>query len=351
LILIDDAPSPQIIDKIEKLKKAAKHAVNLTQQLLAFGRRQLVQPRVLDLNAIVESTREMLHRTVGEDVEFVTILDPELGSVRADGGQIEQILMNLVVNAKHAMPLGGRITIETKNVTPDETREAAAIADNSGPFVMLAVSDTGCGMDATTKARIFEPFFTTKQLGKGTGLGLSIVYGIVKQSGGHVRVISKPGEGARFEILLPCSEETEASPVPPSISSDGPTPFETIMLVEDQPDVRELIGTILERAGYDVLIASDGMEALRICEEHEGKIGLVLTDMIMPGMSGTALVESLLKSNAGLKVLYMSGYAGDALVSDRGLDPGIPLIQKPFSSETLTARIRKMLDSGVARTQ
>jgi CheY-like chemotaxis protein len=351
LILSDDLPPPEIAGKVKRLKKAAEHAVELTQQLLAFGRRQLVQPRVLDLNTIVESNREMLGRSIGEDVELVTILDPGLGSVKTDAGQIQQILMNLAVNAKHAMPLGGRITIETKNVTPDETRGAAATADNPGPFVMLSVSDTGCGMDTTTKARIFEPFFTTKELGKGTGLGLSIVYGIVKQSGGHVRVVSKPGEGARFEILLPRSEETEVSPVPAAISSDGPTPFETIMVVEDQPDVRELIGTILEKAGYDVLIARDGKEALRICEECEGKIGLILTDMIMPGMSGPALVESLLKANAGMRVLYMSGYAGDVVASDRGLDPGIPLIQKPFSSETLTARIREMLDSGVTRTQ
>ena len=237
LILVDDGPSRQIVEKIERLKKAAKHAVNLTQQLLAFGRRQLVQPRVLDLNTIVESTREMLRRTVGEDVEFVSMLDPGLGSVKADAGQIEQVLMNLVVNAKHAMPDGGKITIETRNVAPDETREATATADSSGPFVMLAVSDTGCGMDATTKARIFEPFFTTKELGKGTGLGLSIIYGIVKQSRGHIRVISKPGEGARFEILLPRSEETEAKPVRSAIPPAGPTLFETILLVEDQPDV------------------------------------------------------------------------------------------------------------------
>jgi len=351
LILFDDSPTPQIAAKVGRLKKAAEHAEELTRQLLAFGRRQLVQPRVLNINKIVESNREMLRRSVGEDIELVTTLDLGLESVRTDASQIQQILINLVVNAKHAMPLGGRITIETKNVAPDETREAAATADSSGPFVMLAVGDTGCGMDATTKARIFEPFFTTKELGKGSGLGLSIVYGIVKQSGGHIRVTSRPGEGARFEILLPRSEEMEASPVRLATPSVGPTPIETIMVVEDQPDLRQLIGIILEKAGHEVLLACDGPEALRICEEHKGKIGLILTDMIMPGMSGPALVESLLKSNAGVRVLYMSGYAGDMVASDRELDPKVPFIQKPFSSEKLTGRIREILDSGVPRTQ
>ena len=311
-------PLPAIAEKVEVLKKAAEHAVGLTRQLLAFGRRQLVQPRVLNVNTIVESNCQMLRRTIGEDIELVTTLDAGLGSVKTDTGQIEQILMNLVVNAKHAMPLGGKITIETKNVMLDEHRESGTSESNSGPFVMLAVTDTGCGMDAATQARIFEPFYTTKELGKGTGLGLSIIYGIVEQSAGHIRVVSKPGQGARFEILLPLTERREESPGPPAIRSVVPVGSETILVVEDQPELRELIGTILKKAGYEVLTACDGKEALRIREEREGKIGLILTDMVMPGMSGPALVESLLKLNPGMRVLYMSGYAGDVVASDRG---------------------------------
>ena len=351
LILDDDAPTAEITEKVDRLKKAAEHAVGLTRKLLAFACRQLVQPRVLNVNTIVESSCEMLRRTIGEDIELVTNLDAGLGTVKTDAGQIEQILMNLVVNAKHAMPLGGKITIETKNVMPDEPREARTPAGNSGPFVMLAVSDTGCGMDAATQARIFEPFYTTKELGKGTGLGLSIVYGIVEQSRGQIRVISQPGQGARFEILLPLTERTEERPEPPAISPAVPTGSETILVVEDESEVRELIGTILKKAGYEVLVAHDGKEALRICNEREGKIGLILADMVMPGMSAPELAESLMQVNPGMRMLYMSGYAGDVVASERGLNPGIPFIQKPFTSATLTGRIRETLDGGVARKQ
>jgi PAS domain S-box-containing protein len=351
MILDDDAPTAPIAEKIDVLKKAATHAVELTRQLLAFGRRQLVQPRVLNVNTIVENNFEMLRRSIGDDIELVTNLDAGLGAVRTDAGQIEQILMNLVVNAKHAMPLGGKITIETQNVTPDEPCESGTPPVNAGPFVMLAVSDTGCGMDAATQARIFEPFFTTKELGKGTGLGLSIVYGIVKQSEGHIRVFSQPGQGARFEILLPLTERREEGPAPPAILAEVPAGSETILVVEDQLDLREMIGRILKRAGYEVLTAGDGKEALRIGNEREGKIGLILTDMIMPGMSGPELAEPLLKLNPGMRVLYMSGYAGDLVARDRGLDPGMPFIQKPFTSVNLTGRIREILDGGIARKQ
>jgi two-component system cell cycle sensor histidine kinase/response regulator CckA len=348
MIMDDDVPTAAIARKIDVLRKAAEHAVVLTRQLLAFGRKQLVQLRVLNINTIIESHCQILRGSIGEDVELVTALDAGLGSVRTDAGQIEQILMNLVVNAKHAMPLGGKITIETKNVVLGEHREAGAPEGDSGLFVMLAISDTGCGMDAATQARAFEPFYTTKGLGKGTGLGLSIVYGIVKQNAGHVRVFSEPGQGARLEILLPLIETKEESPAPPAILSKVPAGYETILVVEDQPDVRELIGSILNKAGYEVLTARDGKEALRICEEHDGKIGLILTDIIMLGMSGPVLVESLLKLNPGVRVLYMSGYAGDVVASDRGLDPGIPFIQKPFTSVTLTGRIREILDGTLA---
>jgi CheY-like chemotaxis protein len=293
----------------------------------------------------------MLRRSIGEDIELVINLDAGLGAVKTDAGQIEQILMNLVVNAKHAMPLGGKITIETQNVMPDEPPESGTPAGNAGPFVMLAVSDTGHGMDEATQARIFEPFFTTKELGKGTGLGLSIVYGIVEQSGGHIRVVSQPGQGARFEILLPRTERREELPAPPAILSQVPGGSETILVVEDQPELRELIGRILKKAGYEVLTACDGKEALGIGKEREWKIGLILTDMIMPGMSGPELAEPLLKLNPGMRVLYMSGYAGDLVARDRGLDPGMPFIQKPFTSVNLIGRIREILDGGIARKQ
>jgi CheY-like chemotaxis protein len=249
------------------------------------------------------------------------------------------------------MPLGGKITIETRNVTLEEHLEAGTPESNSGRYVMLAVTDTGCGMDAATQARIFEPFFTTKELGKGTGLGLSIIYGIVKQSAGHIRVFSKPGQGARFEILLPFTERGEESLYPPARLSEVPTGSETILVVEDQPELRELIAAILKKAGYEVLTACDGKEALRIREEREGKIGLILTDMIMPGMSGPALVESLLELTPGIRVLYMSGYAGDMVASDHGIDPEAPLIQKPFTSVNLTEKIREVLQGTIARTQ
>jgi PAS domain S-box-containing protein len=344
LILDDDAPNPSIADKLAQVKKAADQAAALTRQLLAFGRRQLVQMKVLDVNAIVENNSKMLRRIIGEDIEFVTILDPELGSVRADTGLVEQILMNLVVNARDAMPQGGRITLETRNVTRDEIRAN----DSSDLSVMLSVSDTGCGMDADTQSRIFEPFYTTKAPGKGTGLGLSIVYGIVKQSDGFIRVFSKPGLGTRFEILLPRTDEQKERVIQTATSPESTLASETILIVEDDAAVRQLICAILENGGYEVLVASDGNEALSIFERNEGRIGMILTDLIMPGMSGLALVESLRTGNRNIRVLYMSGYAGDAVARHGQLDPGIPFIQKPFSAVHLIARVREILASGIA---
>ena len=343
LILTDDSPADRIAGKVDVVKKAAEHAAELTRQLLTFASRQLVQYRTLDVNTTVESNTNMLRRTIGDDIELVTHLDPELGTIKADVCQIEQILVNLVINAKHAMPLGGRITIETQNVTHGPP--TAGTQDcNPGPHVMLAVSDTGCGMDTATQARIFEPFYTTKEVGKGTGLGLSIVDGIVRQSAGHIRVISEPGQGARFEILFPRIAEMEKSLNPPALSSEVSAGSEMILVVEDEPDIRKLIGTILQKGGYQVRLAGDGNEALRILEQYEGKIGLVLTDIVMPGPSGPALVESLKRDT---KVLYMSGYTGGALDSGRVLDPGIPFIQKPFTAVNLIRKIQEILASGV----
>jgi len=357
LILTDDAPGPRIVEKLDQVKKAAELAAALTRQLLAFGRKQLVRRRVLDVNGIVETSSKMLHRSIGEDIELVLRLDAGLAKINADPGQIEQVLMNLTLNAKASMPQGGRITIETKNVTLDEPPLAGTMACKPGLDVMIAVTDTGCGMDASTQARIFEPFYTTKQLGQGTGLGLSIVYGIVKQNGGDIRVFSKPGQGSRFEILFPRGHQIgEAAAVdvslpPPALPSSAPAMSETILVVEDEPVLRRLLGTILHNGGYDVRIARDGYEALRICEQHEGKVGLVLTDIILPGMSGPAMVDSLLQLDNNLRVLYMSGYGGDAITGERGLDPGVPFIQKPFTPVALVDRIRDILGSDFARAE
>jgi two-component system cell cycle sensor histidine kinase/response regulator CckA len=344
LVLDDKRLDVQSAEKIVFVRQAAEQGARLTRQLLAFGRRQLVQLKVLDLNAVVEGNARLLHRVIGEDIELVTTLAVDLAFVKVDAAQIEQILMNLAVNAKDAMPQGGKINIETRNVTVGEARAAGALAGNPESFVLLAVSDTGCGMDESTQARIFEPFYTTKETGKGTGLGLSIVYGIVKQSGGHIRILSKPGMGARFEILLPSARHWNESPEPTVVATERQVPSETILVVEDNPEVRELIGAVLHNQGYEVLLATDGNMALRICDEYEGTIGLILTDLIMPVMSGPTLVESLRQRNCGIRVLYMSGYAGNAVVSGGRLDSEIPFIQKPFTTASLTRKIRDILD-------
>jgi CheY-like chemotaxis protein len=248
------------------------------------------------------------------------------------------------------MPQGGKLTLETKNITLDESTVAGTPSCNPGLYAMIAVTDTGCGMDAATQARIFEPFYTTRALGQGTGLGLSIVYGIVNQNAGDIRVFSEPGHGTRFEILLPRGEHieertgVEVDADTPAVSSKATAGSETILVVEDEATLRQLIGTVLHNEGYNVRIARDGDEALRICEQQEGKVELVLTDMVMPGMSGAAMVDSLMHLNHSLRVLYMSGYGGDAVVAARDLDPRIPFIQKPFAPEDLIGKIRDVLD-------
>ena len=345
LMLADDSPTPEVVDGIGQIKKAAEQAASLTRELLAFGRRQIVHPTVLDINTVVESNLKMLRRMIRGDIKLVTILDPTLESVRADTHQLEQVLMNLLINASAAMPQGGTITIETRNIPLGEPNEGSLPGDLV-PSVMLAVSDTGTGMDASTKARIFEPFFTTKKLGRGTGLGLSIVYGIVEQNAGRIRVFSEPGKGARFEIRFPYAQKLVENPFATVIPSKTPMGCETILVVEDHAEVRQLIGIILRIGGYEGLMACDAHEAMQIYGEHAGKIGMVLADVIMPGMSGFTLVESLRKLNPGIKVLYMSGHTGANTASHSQLDPGRPFIQKPFSVVDLIAKIREVLDSG-----
>jgi len=338
---LDDA-SP-VRSYIEEVKKAGDRAANLTRQLLAFSRKQILEPKVLDLNEVVGDMSKMLRRMIGEDVELATHLASELGRVKADPGQIEQIIMNLVVNARDAMPSGGKLTIETTNVFLDDEYAREHLPTEPGQYVMLAISDAGMGMDAETQARIFEPFFTTKELGKGTGLGLSTVYGIVKQSDGFVWVYSEPGHGTTFKIYLPqvdAEETTEAKPVDEAAQHGS----ETILLVEDDDVVRKLAQEILEAAGYDVLVADQGEEAIRLVVEHSQEIHLLLSDVVMPGASGKEIADRLIPLRPEMKVLFMSGYTDEAIVHHGVLDSGVKFIQKPFSPAALVRKIREVLD-------
>jgi PAS domain S-box-containing protein len=339
---LDDA-SP-VKSYIEEVAKAGDRAANLTRQLLAFSRKQILEPKVLDLNEVVGDMSKMLRRTIGEDLEFATILSSDLGRVKADPGQIEQIIMNLVVNARDAMPSGGKVTIETANVFLDGEYAREHLPTLPGQYVMLAISDTGMGMDAETQARIFEPFFTTKELGKGTGLGLSTVYGIVKQSDGFVWVYSEPGHGTTFKIYLPqvdAEKTTKGKPVDEAAQHGS----ETILVVEDEEVVRKVAREILEGAGYHALVADKGEEAIRLCAEYPQEIHLLLSDVVMPGASGKEIAERLVPLRPEMKVLFMSGYTDETIVHHGVLDPGVKFIQKPFTVATLCRKVREVLDS------
>ena len=346
-LLLETLPAyhPGREDALET-RKAALRAADLTRQLLAFGRRQVLQPRVLDVNELVDNLGKMLRRLIGEDIDLRTELPPDLGAVRADPGQLEQVIMNLAINARDAMPNGGKLTIETANVLLDDAYVATHTVVLPGPYVMIAGSDTGVGMDAATKARVFEPFFTTMEKGKGTGLGLSTVYGIVKQSGGYVWVYSEPGLGTAFKIYLPRVEGT-AEPVLASGSvSQSPRGTETVLLCEDQQEVRSLTHRILVAHGYDVLVAASGEEAVELAQAWPGAIDLLLTDVVMPGMSGPKLVRQLAPIQPAMKVLYVSGYADEAIVRHRVVEPGMAFLQKPFTSDLLARKIREVLEGG-----
>ena len=331
---------------IQEIEKAAKRAAGLTRQLLIFSRQQVLEPRALDLNALVGNLEKMLHRLIGEDIELRTKPSAALGAVRADPGQIEQAIVNLVVNARDAMPKGGRLTIETADVELDRSYAAAHVPFQPGPYVLLAISDTGVGMDGATKARLFEPFFTTKEPGRGTGLGLATVYGIVKQSGGYVWAYSELGHGTTFKIYLPRVAET---PERPESATGTPTPVrgsETVLVVEDQEEVRKLTKRVLEGRGYAVLAARNGAEALEIVARHPTRIHLMITDVVMPGMNGRELAELACARRRDLKVLYVSGYTGEAVLQHRLLEAGVAFLQKPFTPDALARKTREVLDNG-----
>ena len=332
-------------EELEEIKKAGERAAALTRQLLAFSRKELLQPQVLDLNALVANLDKMLRRLIGEDIELVTIFGSRLEHVEADPAQLEQVVLNLVVNARDAMPQGGKIVIETKNLELDEAYAHQHVAVSPGRYVMLAVSDHGCGMDAETLKHIFEPFYTTKHRAEGTGLGLSTVYGVVKQSGGNIWVYSEVGRGTTFKIYLPQVNEVADARKSETVSTAVEGGTETVLLAEDEKLVRKFVRSILEKNGYTVLEAHHGSEALRVALQHPGPIHLLLTDMVMPLMGGKLLAQRMVGLRPGIRVLYMSGYSENAVVHHGVLESGTAFIEKPFTLETLARKVREALDA------
>ena len=336
-------PSEHYSRKIEQIDRAADRASALTRQLLAFSRLQVLQPHVMNLNDVVEEMGRLLPRLIGEDIELVIRSSEDLGAIRADASQMEQVIMNLAVNARDAMPAGGRLLIETSNAELDSTYNAVHPVVRQGRYVLLAVSDTGTGMNAETQAHIFEPFFTTKPQGKGTGLGLSTVYGVVKQSGGFIWVYSEVGRGTSFKIYLPrVDQPVEGIGIAPTVS-EAPRGTETILLAEDEQDVREVAREFLESGGYTVIEARDGAEALKRVEKYEDAIDLLVTDMVMPGMTGQELSTRLLESRPEIRVLYMSGYSERAAVDSARGDSSMRLLSKPFSRWALLRAVHEIL--------
>jgi PAS domain S-box-containing protein len=330
----------------EEIEKASRRAVALTRQLLAFSRQQVLEPVILNLNTLVTDMEKMLPRLIGEDIQLSLILDPAIGQVKADSGQIEQVVMNLAVNARDAMPDGGKLTIQTANAELDVAFTREHPGSVPGPYVMLAVADTGTGMDAETQTQIFEPFFTTKGRDKGTGLGLATVYGVVKQSSGYIALESEKGKGALFKVYLPRIDQPvaahcETNPEPLAVRG-----CETILLVEDSEPLRKLAHMLLRNNGYQVLIAADGAEAQRVAAQHSGPIHLLLTDVVMPGINGRVLSERLAPSHPTMKVLYMSGYTDSFIAGHGVLEEGIHLLHKPFTEKSLMHKVREVLNAG-----
>ncbi len=336
-------PDHPASSRIDQMVKAAERAAGLTRQILAFSRKQVLQPRILDLNAALAELDKMLHRVIGEHVELQVRAAPGLAPVMADPTQIGQVVINLAVNARDAMPKGGQLTIETANVEFDEAYAATHPPARPGPHVMLAISDTGVGMDAETQRHIFEPFFTTKPAGEGTGLGLATVYGIVKQSGGYIWVYSEPGRGTTFKIYLPRSEEAPVAPSVDAAPVEAPRGHETVLLVEDLESLRGVIREFLEQQGYTLLIASQGEEALALAREYDGPIHLLLTDLVMPKLGGADLARQLGALRPEIRVLYMSGYTNGVVSRPGVLKGGAALIEKPFTGERLARAVREAL--------
>jgi two-component system, cell cycle sensor histidine kinase and response regulator CckA len=338
-------PENALRGSVDEILNAGKRAAALTRQLLAFSRQQVLDPKVIDLNGAVSDMEKLLRRLIGEDVELSTQLASDPGRVKADQGQLEQVVMNLAVNARDAMPQGGKLIIATENIVMDETFvRRYPYPVQPGPYVCLNVTDSGTGMDAETKARAFEPFFTTKEKGKGTGLGLSTVYGVVKQSGGYIDIFSSPGAGTTFKIYLPRIDEAVNRPAPSQGGAGSFEGKETILLAEDEASLRKLTRTTLEQSGYRVLEAKDGVEALAVSEACELPIDLLLTDVVMPGMGGRALAQELTRLRPAMRVVYMSGYTGQGVGTQGPIDPGSDFLPKPFTRVVLARKIREALD-------
>ena len=348
-MLVRLPPGDPMQEDLREVLNAGQRAASLTRQLLAFSRKQVTTPVVINLNSAVSEMEKMLRRLIGEDIELNTILDPSLGSVKADATQIEQVIANLAVNARDAMPDGGKLTIETANVTLDEADVLGQHGTKPGLYAMLSVTDTGHGMDAETKAHLFEPFFTTKEQGKGTGLGLSTVYGIVQQCGGNIRVRSEPRLGATFKLYLP-RVDAAVEPVKASAPAVGvASGTGTILVAEDSEGVRKLLSEVLGRRGYNVLAAEDGEEALRIIETYEGAIHLLITDVIMPRVGGKELAGRMASIRPETRVLYTSGYADPAFLA-KMLEPGVAYLQKPYPLEELVRKVTDVLAAEKKRT-
>jgi len=337
------ADDEKTVRQIEEIKKAGDRAKSLTGQLLAFSRKQVLQPKVLDLNCVVRDLDKMLRRLIGEHIEMQTTLNANLGNVKADPGQIEQVLLNLAVNARDAMPDGGSLTIATRNVRIGECYAQGHPPFEAGPYVMISVSDTGCGMSSELQSRIFEPFFTTKEKGKGTGLGLATVYGSIRQSGGTITVHSVPQEGTTFKIYLPRVNEEASALEQAFAKTDDVRGQETVLLVEDEEAVRNMAEEMLHSNGYEVLGASNGLEAIKVSEDHDGPIELMVTDVVMPQLGGRELAEKLAVTRPEMRVLYMSGYTDDAIVHHGVLDGRAAFLEKPFTPDALAIKIREVL--------
>jgi nitrogen-specific signal transduction histidine kinase/ActR/RegA family two-component response regulator len=331
----------------EQIEKAAYRAAALTRQLLTFSRKQVIEPRVLKLNAVILNLEKMLRRLIGEDIEFRTLLDSAAGHIKADPGQIEQVIMNLAVNARDAMPNGGKLTVTTANTTLDKKHLNNFSDMCAGDYVMIAIEDTGTGMSEEVKAHLFEPFFTTKPPGKGTGLGLATCFGIVKQNTGHINVHSELGRGTTFKIYFPQVQSALEAPRVRIMPTEVAGGNETVLLVEDEPVVRELAAATLREKGYTVVEAVNGEEGLRMARQHDGKIDLVLTDVVMPVMGGKEMADALSTSHPDTKILFTSGYTEDAMGHHGVLRPGILFLQKPYMTTALSRKVREVLDEGL----